>query len=485
MNKHISYYLGSKIIAAVLNLLTMALFVRMAGSETFGGYLVQFAWATIVYGLTLQWLRFSFFAGFREESGDTHIATVLTVSGVGLVAIGSAAGVTTAFGWLEIDFTLGLIALVTGLAMYDLLHEVLRTQLRSGAVALGVLARAVLMLAFGLVAVTIHCTPFSIALAVGLAHVGAATLLLLGARDRLGGRFDRVTLASFWRYGRPLVPAFGIDAVGLQVDRLLLSRFSSLEMVGQYGAVSDFVRQSMIVISEAIAGAYLSVARAEAVEGREDRAEAVLGQAFLAYTALTTFAAAFILRFDRLLFDTLFGEEVGAATEPMVALIVASNAAAMFRAYYFGQVLYLMPSSHQLIYSNVAHLLTALVTGVILIPDQGIAGAALAMALGHVAGCIFYIIAWRGHYALRLPIADALIVAGLALGAYLLTGLVDAQLDSAALSIPINGVLMMAAMAVAASRYNILSFNDLARAALSRFRPSPRSGTTPEKSDTP
>ncbi len=107
------------------------------------------------------------------------------------------------------------------------------------------------------------------------------------------------------------------------------------------------------------------------------------------------------------------------------------------------------------------------------------------MALGHVAGCIFYIIAWRGHYALRLPIADALIVAGLALGAYLLTGLVDAQLDSAALSIPINGVLMMAAMAVAASRYNILSFNDLARAALSRFRPSPRSGTTPEKSDTP
>ena len=65
IGKHVGYYFGSKLVAAVLNLLSMALFVRIAGQEVYGGYIVAMAWAAIAYSVTLQWLRFAFFASFR------------------------------------------------------------------------------------------------------------------------------------------------------------------------------------------------------------------------------------------------------------------------------------------------------------------------------------------------------------------------------------------------------------------------------------
>ena len=69
IGKHVGYYFGSKLVAAILNLASMALFVRLAGHEVYGGYIVAMAWAAIVYSVTLQWLRFAFFASYSEEIG--------------------------------------------------------------------------------------------------------------------------------------------------------------------------------------------------------------------------------------------------------------------------------------------------------------------------------------------------------------------------------------------------------------------------------
>lgn len=480
----IVYYLGSKVLAAVLNLLTMALFVRIGGAETYGGYVLLLAWAYMLYGITMQWLRFSFFACFDGEGGANLTATYLWSLVIGFTGLLAGAIAVTSLGFISWKFAVGLIALIFGLASYDALSEVARTQLRARDVALGVMARAVLMLAFGVAALSFDATPFLLAVAVGVAHIGAALVLLMSSIVPSGGQWSKGSFYKLWRYGYPLVPAFSLDSVGLQTDRLLLARFSTLDMVGTYGAAADFIRQTMIVVAEAIAGAYISVARADAKEGRIAQAAAVLGHAFLAYTALTAFAAVVILRFDRLVFDTLFGAELGAAIEPAVVFIVASNVAGIFRSYYFGQALYLTKSSHILLVSNLAHLLMVASSGLILVPSYGISGAAGAMFLGHVSGCAVCIYSWRDHFVLKLPYAKALAIAAMAAGAYLVTGYVEISLAPAALAIVVNGLIILGVAIVAARMFNVLSFNELSAKAMLLVRRSVGTIAVVEGSDT-
>src|SRR5688572_30318615 len=158
INRHIAYYLSSKLIAAIINVGTLAVFLRIGGTDTYGAYVVVLAWAYLIYGFTLQWLRFSFFACYQK---DTERALVTTYLGTLLAALSGIASIS----WLLV--TAGVVSsiagaavtlLVIGLAMYDALHESALTRLRAGAEALGVLVRAVLMLVLGAAALSIYGT---------------------------------------------------------------------------------------------------------------------------------------------------------------------------------------------------------------------------------------------------------------------------------------------------------------------------------------
>ena len=470
INRHIGYYLGSKLVAAVLALAAMALFVRVGGAETYGAYVVMLAWAYVIYGISVQWMRFSFFACYRDETGADLIATWLRALLAAFALLVLIVSASYWAGFLAADFALGLIVLNVGLVTYEALHEIARTRLKAETVAVGVLSRSALMLLFGLIAVWTYATPLSLAIAVGGAHIGAGTLLFAGASDKLNGTPSKESLGALWDYGHPLVPAYALDAVGLQLDRLMMAQYRSLQEVGQYGAVADFTRQVMIVVSEAIAGAYFAIARNESVAGRIEEARAILGQAFIAYTALTAFTTAFVMRFDRLIFDTLFGSDVGAMVEPAVGLIAANYSAVIFRAYFFGQAIYLTQSSRLLLYSNAAHQLVATIAGLALVPTYGMSGAAAAMLIGHLAGCSVYCWAWRDHYVMRLPYANAALVAAAALLGYVLTGVIEQTLPTGVLAIGAQLLIFAGLALIVVRTFNIMSFNDLLAASLRRVR---------------
>ena len=463
INNQIAYYLGSKIFAAILNLVTMAVFVRMGGKETYGLYILQLAWAYMLYSVTMQWLRFSFFACFKEDNEADLIATYLRMLAIGFAGLLLIAVIGLAANVMTFEFALGIVILVLGLASYEALSEIARTRLQARNVAIGVMMRAALMLAFGVIVLSYRPSALGLTLSVGVAHLGAALALLLLSKNIGQGRWSSSAKKSLWDYGKPLIPAFGLDALGLQLDRLLLARFGSLETVGIYGAASDLIRQTMIVVAEAIAGAYFTVARKAAEQGEQDQAKDILGQAFLAYTALTFFAGAFVLRFDRPIFDLMFGSEMGAAIEPIVGLIILSNMASIYRAYYFSQAIYLTKGSHNLLYSDGMQVVVTLLAGLALVPNYGAAGAAMAMFAGQIGGIIVYLIAWKNHYILKLPYHQAALVAAMAGATYLLSGLIEGSMtQNSGLAILFNIVLFGMASALTAWRLNILSFRDLA-----------------------
>ena len=458
---HILYYLSSKVFAAVLNLVAVAVFARLSGPAGYGEYLVAFAWAYIVYGFSIQWLRFSFFARYRSDTASDQIATfaysLLALAGT----IGLMGGLIWALGLVGLHTMAAVVALVIALAIYDSVHEIGRTRLRAGAVASVVVLRAVLMLVLGASALLVFKTPTALAIAVAIAHLGAIAPLVGEVWPHLKAPWSRAIAREFLAYGWPLVISFGVTSLGQNLDRLMLAAWAGAATVGPYGAVNDLIKQCFVVVSEAIAGAYITTAKSAALEGDDQRAHDVLNHAFRAYTAVAVFGAAFILRFERPVIDALLGPLFREPTEALVPLFVLASVFMIFRSFYFGQVIFFAGSSKVELLASGAMVATAGLAAVLLVPGSGALGAAIALMLGQIVSCGVYIAAGMTIFPMPVPWRDSAVITGLALGGYILTELVDRTIASAWIAIPLNTAILLLAFAEAANRFNILGLNNL------------------------
>lgn len=461
IERHVVYYLGSKVVAATLNLAAVAIFARLAGPAGYGEYLIAFAWAYIVYGFTIQWVRFSFFASYRAEAAAEQIATYNHTMWGALVIIALAAFATRALGLLPTHTILAVVSLVFGLALYDGAHEVSRSRLKAEAVAAAVVLRAVLMLAFGIAALKIYGTATALAVAVAIAHILAIVPLMRDIIPHLTGALSPGTARGFLRFGWPLILAFGVNSVGQNADRLLLANLSGVHVVGPYGAVNDLIKQCMVVLSEAIAGAYIAIAKRAAAEGDDARAHEVLEQAFRAYTAIAAFGSAFILRFERIAIDTLLGESFRVPTENLVPIFVAASVLMVYRSFYFGQVIFFVQSSMLELAASLALVVVVAVMSLLLVPKYMAMGAALALLGGQAVACAIYLVAGKRLYTMPVPFRDFLGIVGFAVVGFLATMVVEGHGFSPWVAVPVNLLLLTVCFGCAAYIWDLFSLNRL------------------------
>jgi O-antigen/teichoic acid export membrane protein len=414
---HVFIYVSSRAFAAALNFASVAIFARLAGPADYGEYLLTFAWAYIVYGFFVQWLRYAFFASYKKSAADEQIATFAKTAGgflAAAMACGLLAGVLNLLPWSTL---LGVMVLVIGLTVFDASTEIARTRLQAKEVGQAVILRAVLNLLFGAAALLIYESPLALALAVGAAQVVAIAPLLKDLVPRARAPGSVSTAKGYVRYGLPLVFAFSISALGQNIDRILLASFAGVGVVGPYGAVADMVRQCMVVFGEAIAGAYISIAKNASAGGDDGTARDVLRKAFTAYTTIALFGAAFVIRFEGVAVEGLLGKEFREPTESLVPLFVASSAIFMFRSFYFGQVIYFARSARPELIAAIITAGTVGLLSLLLIPRYGAEGAAIAVLIGQIAACAYYIWEGRRVYAMPVPVGPMFV-----LGVYAGTG---------------------------------------------------------------
>lgn len=418
--RHAVIYIGSRVVAAALNLLSVALFARLAGPETFGAYLLYLASAYIVYGFAIQWLRMSFFAVYTADNSPSIVGTFIrTMSGfVGLVVV--VAGLSVWAGIFSRDVVVGTVLPTVGLAVFETFYEIARARLKVELVGVAVLLRAVFVPVGGAVAFALTGTATGLAAGVALAHVAAAAPLIREGWPAVRAKFSGGIARQYLSYGSPLILAFGINAVGQSGDRLLLAKFDSVGAVGPYGAVSDLIRQSLVVVSEAVAGSYMPHAKRAASDGDSARTRLILTEAFRAYSFITAFGSAFILCFAPDLIHLLFGDAYAKAAASLVPIFTLATVLYVFRAFYFGQAIYFLESSSAELYASTATVAAGAATGLLLIPSYGALGAAFAMLAAQGAGCLVAALAARRWRAMPLPILDLCGIAGIAAAAALL-----------------------------------------------------------------
>ena len=465
IERHVVFYIGSKVVAAVLNLASVALFTRLAGAAGYGEYLIAFAWAYIVYGWSVQWLPLSFFANFHHEDNERQVATLWQMMAAMLALVWLAVALASLGGWIGWELGVKVTVLVVALAAYDGATLIGRAKLNAGRVSLSFVLRGLLVLAFGMVALIAFKSGLALALAVALAHLVAIAPLMPVLRPGLAAASSPATARQFGLYGWPLLASFGASSLGQNIDRLVLGRQRGNEQVGPYGAAGDLIRQSLVFISEAIAIAYIPQAKAAAAKGDRTAARAFMVQAFRAYCAVTLFGAVILLSFAAELISLILGPQFGRAATDLIPWLALGAALAIFRSYYLGQIIYFTGSSRLELWASIATVIAATVLAVLLVPGWGAAGAAIAMASGQGAACAVFLAAALGspggRTVLPLPWRDFLSIGCWAAGGYAVHLAAGHFLTDMALSDLVGAAGICLTLWMAVRIHNIMNFNDI------------------------
>ncbi|MDR7038976.1 O-antigen/teichoic acid export membrane protein [Methylobacterium sp. BE186] len=463
--RHTFIYVGARAAAAALNMGAVAVFTRLAPVETYGSYLFVLSWALVLYGATCQWPKFAFFARYDEARAPAQVGTVGRLLAAMLALAALAAALCVVMGLASPAVAAATVAAVVGMTLFEASTEIARTRLAAGSVALAILARAVLVLALGSLALVRTGDPLALVLAVALANGLAALPALRAVAPLLRGRASAVEARRLIAYGWPLVLSFGLAALAQTIDRIIVGRSVGPEELGAYGAIADFLRQGFVVFGESIALALVSIAKREVRAGALGAAEAVLADAARAMALVGAFGAVFVLAFDDVLVAVLLGPGYRAQALALAPILLAASILLMVRSYYFGQVIYFTRTSHLDAVASAALLVTVGGLSALLIPRMGAMGAAIAFAAGQAVACLVFVAGGRrGTESFRMPVpggdiggilALALLSWGAILGIGLLPGGQGAPARLAGLAILIVGFL------AAAWRFNVVGLADL------------------------
>jgi O-antigen/teichoic acid export membrane protein len=402
----------------------------MAGPAEYGHYVLIFAWSLIVYGFGAQWMRFAYFGVYRLDRVREYVGSLARLLGAGLAIVALVLAGLGIFGWFEPSFLIAVFALVCGMTAYEAAFEVSRTLLNARGGALSMMLRALLTVAFGTFSLWSGGGATGLALAIAIANVVAAAPALAtfsGVRLSQGSRAASLHII---RYGWPLLLSFGVTAIGQTIDRLLLAHYLGAATLGPYGMVADVMRQSFSVLGEAIILSLVTVAKQQVHDGAVKIADGTLRAAFRACLAAAVFGAAFFIVFGDAVLPLVLKPDFVTPVRDLIPIFAVAFAFMTMRNFYFAQVIYFISASYLELVISLLFLIVSAALSLLLVPNHGPHGAALALMIASIISCLAFMVIGRRWYKLPIdftalgvmPALAALLVLGAHAMAWLIPG---------------------------------------------------------------
>lgn len=240
------------------------------------------------------------------------------------------------------------------------------------------------------------------AFAIAAANLIAATPALATFAQVRWSHWSRSAALHIVGYGWPLLLSFGVTAVGQSIDRLLLAHYLGLATLGPYGVVADLLRQSFSVLGEAIILSLVTVAKTLANRGDAEGAAQTLQKSFNACLAAATFGAAFFIVFGDAVLRLVLQPEFVAPMQGLIPIFAIAFAFATMRNFYFAQVIYFTTASYLELIVALLFLGVSTALSLLLVPHYGPPGAAFALMVASVIGCLTFMVLGRRWY--RMPV---------------------------------------------------------------------------------
>lgn len=414
-------YLLCRVAAAIFNIVAVALFTRLSDAHLYGEYLIGFSICFIVYSLTVQWAVFAHFGTYTQEAADRFAGSLLVISAVMTVPALGVIALLAVLGTLEIHIAWGSAFLAICFTAYFASTEIARARLRPSLVAVATILRSALSMVLGCIALYLFDSPTALLMAIGIGYaLGAIPIFVFLARTSWAKGFVwplKSDVFGMLRYGWPLIFAFGASAGALNIDRIVLEHYTNAAAVAPYGAVMDLMKQTFLVLAEAISAGYIAHARKHMLNKDEHEVGQVLRRSFVSQLFIVVFGTVSFIVLGRLVFGIILAPSyVNTALEIMPYLLIG-NAILIMRAHYFGQIIYLGASSVLELIASVAMVAAAVIAAFALVPGMGPKGAAFAFAIGQTVALVILIAG--APKAARMPIewvsAGLLLSAGFSL----------------------------------------------------------------------
>src|SRR6202167_2703659 len=380
-------YLSARAVSAAGNLLAVAIFSRLAGLAEYGHYVLIYAWSLIVYGFGSQWMRFAYFGVYHQDRFNEYAASLARLLGCSVAIVALVLTVLGACGLFEPSFLIAVFALVCGITLYEAAFEVARTMLSVRGAALSMILRAALIVVFGGASLWLGGGARGLAIAIAAAHVFAAVPALMTFSDWRWPRGSRAAALHMLNYGWPLLLSFGVTAVGQSIDRFLLAHYLGTATLGPYGVVADMLRQSFMVLGEAISLSLVTVAKSHANNGNMAATETTLRRAFNACLATAVFGAAFFIVFGDVLLRLVLQPDFIGPAHDLIPLFAIAFAFMTMRNFYFAQVIYFTHASYLDLMVALLFVVVSTALSLALVPAYGPHGAAMALMLACIISC--------------------------------------------------------------------------------------------------
>lgn len=420
------YFVG-RFGAALVTLLSVAIYTRLMSPSEYGVYALVLSGALLAYASMMQWLTLALIRFLPAHQGQEEIVLSHVATAYGATALLVVVGAGIALPWL-LPATDTPTVLVLGVGIFLATAPAELTL-----VTFQMRGKPYRYIQFALLRVSVAAV-----IGVTLAYLGWGSVGLLSGviaghlcivLPNLAGTWGSVRSALLRKqlfrelaaYGFPYAITGALAAIINASDRYIIAILIGTDAAGLYAAPYDFAMRSLHVLMMVVAMAgnpiilktYEADGEAAARPLIRRQAELLLGLALPATIAFVLLSPAIAKVF--------FGEAFQASARELMPWIAAATVLRGFQAFYLALAFSLPKQPALQTYIFVFGAVANAVLNFLLIPRMGLIGAALATVLAYVLILIGSFLTGRKLFPLPLPKAGlAKILAACAVWALIL-----------------------------------------------------------------
>ena len=448
-------YTLSKIISAVLSLLSISLFTRLFDAETYGQYLLFVSYVTLICSLFFWWHRLSTYRYYHKykEYYDSFLKTsylsfFLIISVILILSL-----ILYNFQFLHQYNIITLLPFCALAAIFksnfDLNQSLFNISRRDYLFCLNIVLRPVIFVTLSLIfhnyfKIYDFALIYSLMLSFFITAVASNFLIL---KKNTSGKYEKKIISKFFSYGFPLTGLFIFDYILTFSDRLLIGHYLGSDMVGMYGANYDLIK--MMVLFGMIIQGYIIYPELNKTFEKNDLNEVKKLMTFNFNIFITVFLplCVFILYFNNSISDIFIGKKFNILSSELIPLFSMMFLFWGIKIHHFDYIFQLSEKTSLSMYILFFGSFINLILNIFLIPRLELLGAAYATFISYVIILLISLLVSRKLLKVAIDI-KILIKTGL----FLVAGLIISIAFSR------SGFNDFIVMAIFISCYGVLTF---------------------------
>lgn len=391
LGKRSIIYTLSKIISAVLGLLSISLFTRLFDADSYGNYLLFVSYVVLVCSLFFSWHKLSvyrYYHKYKKRYSSFLKTSYLSFFIIVLIII-LGSSVLYFFPFQNQYHIINLLPFFVLASIFksnfDLNQSLFNISRKDYLFCLNIIIRPLLFVALSLffhhtLKINDYALIYSLILSLLITAVVSNFLIFNNIQS---GIYEKTIITKFYSYGFPLTGLFIFDYILTFSDRLLIGHYLGSDMVGIYGANYDLIK--MMVLFGMIVQGYIIYPELNKTFEKNDLSSVKKIMKFNSNIFITIFLplCIFIIYFNNSISTVFMGKQFSILSSELIPLFSIMFLFWGIKIYHIDYIFQLTEKTSYLMYILLFGSLINLFLNIYLIPRFELLGAAYATLLSY------------------------------------------------------------------------------------------------------